>query len=1259
MMLTFPQRSANPQSVANKYFRPFALFIFFVVTTSLAAGPAKPHIVFVIGENEYHTWETLPEFAKAELESLGFKCSYVNAPPAGGNEFANFQEIKEADLLLISVRRRTPQKEMLDLIRQHLDAGKPLVGIRTASHAFDAKPMDDRHSAWSSFDRDVLGGHYENHYGNDLPPLVHVAGGAEKDPILTAVAVDTFRTRYSLYRSQNLVAGTKTLLTGAIEVNEKEVTEPVAWTNTNANRRVFYTSLGGPDDFAAPTFRRLLLNGVLWALDRPIHPAESTSKEEPPQPAKVAPALLLPPEALSPEDSMKRFHVADDLELQQVLAEPIVKQPVFLNFDERGRMWVVQYLQYPAPAGLQMLSRDNVWRGVYDKVPPPPPGHFPGADKITIHEDTDGDGIFDKHKTFLEGLNICTAVCRCRGGVWVLNPPYLLFYADRNNDDIPDGDPEVHLAGFGLEDTHSVANSLRWGPDGWLYGAQGSTVTGHMIRPGLDKEPFLHTMGQLIWRYHPETKRFEVFSEGGGNAFGVEIDAKGRIFSGHNGGDTRGFHYVQGAYLQKGFDKHGPLSNPYAFGYFPQMTHAKVERFTHNFVICDSPGLPERYTGKLFGIEPMQGRIVFSDIQRDRSSFQTRDLGYALTSDDTWFRPVDIKVGPDSALYFADWYDRQVNHYRNSEGQIDKSNGRIYRLKAKGAVAASPIDFGSLSTPALIEMLGNPNRTCRQTALRLLGDRKDKSVIPMLTKMVADNTGQLALEALWALNLSGGFSDGVARQTLAHKEPQVRLWTVRLLGDATKVSNDLAASLAALGATEPDLEVRGQLACTARRLPASDALPIVRNLLARNEDADDNRIPLLLWWAIEAQAETAREAVVKLFADPALWRLPMVQKHVLERVMRRYAMAGARRDLLVCAQLFLLSPGPEQTARLMAGFEAAFKGRPMPSLPGELTEAMAKAGGETTALGLRLGRPEAVQEALQIIADDSANQSQRLEYVRILGEVKLPQAVPVLMKIVGNPSAQPLHQAALSALQPYDDDIIGGEVLACFGRLAPGARTAALALLASRTAWSLQLLEAVEAGKIAKASISQDAISKMKQHREPRVAELVEKHWAKKARPATAEMKAKTDRLAVVIRGGTGSPYDGQKIFGTSCAMCHKLFGQGGQIGPDLTTFKRDDLDNMLLSVVDPNAEIREGYENYLVTTKDGRTLSGFLADKDNRVVVLRGIDGVNITLPQDEIQEMKAVGLSLMPEGLLDALTDQQIRDLFAYLRSTQPLVR
>ncbi|HZZ78205.1 MAG TPA: hypothetical protein VFE62_06785, partial [Gemmataceae bacterium] len=152
-----------------------------------------------------------------------------------------------------------------------------------------------------------------------------------------------------------------------------------------------------------------------------------------------------PPPKLSPAESATRFKIADDLRFDQVLAEPTVKQPLSLSFDERGRLWVVQYMQYPHPAGLKIVSRDIFWRVVYDKVPPPPPhaadSPFRGRDIISIHEDTKGTGVFDKHTVFLDGLNIATSLARGRGGVWVLNPPYLLFYPTKDNADSPTGAP--------------------------------------------------------------------------------------------------------------------------------------------------------------------------------------------------------------------------------------------------------------------------------------------------------------------------------------------------------------------------------------------------------------------------------------------------------------------------------------------------------------------------------------------------------------------------------------------------------------------------------------------------------------------------------------------------------------------------------------------------------------------------------------------------------------------------------------------------
>ncbi len=1411
-------------------------------------GDVKKRIAMIIGENEYHTWETLPEFARKELAWRGYQVSYVLASPTDGDSnFKNFEAIRDADLVVVSVRRRTPPKAMMELLRAHVAAGKPVVGIRTASHAFDAAPASAEFAAWPTFDVDVLGGHYEGHYGNKPPTAPHTVvttvSANASHLVLTGVKAGEFRVTSHLYKNTHLAKTCVPLLRGQVEGND--IIEPVVWVNTAQDRRVFYTSLGNPEDFQLPVFRRLLLNGILWCLHDPVPPPSPEPKDyagtwqtmpvpgtwednsegrlarydgfawyrcrveipaawrrqelqlevsdvdnaheafingvkvggagslppnytnasatkgnypiaapltgqdqglwialrvydhdgrggfkgtapsvhrgdesiklagqwdfrtgddatwsqydasraagtkvfsqaqaTPPLPAApttpAPPTLDLPQEAnspaLSPKAASTRFEVADDLEWEQVLAEPLIAQPVFLNFDERGRMWVVEYRQYPWPAGLKMVSHDSVWRAVYDRVPPPPPNHFKGADRITIHEDSDGDGTYDRHKTFLDGLNIVTAVERGRGGVWVLNPPYLLFYPDANNDDVPDGDPEVRLSGFGLEDTHSVANSLRWGPDGWLYGAQGSTVTANILVPGADGKPKnpkpIYSQGQNIWRYHPEKRIYEVFSEGGGNAFGCEIDSQGRIFSGHNGGDTRGFYYLQGAYLQKGFEKHGPLSNPYAFGYFPPMPHGREPRFTHNFVIYDHGALPTRYAGKLFGVEPLQGRVVESEVIPDRSSFLTRDVSRPVTSDDRWFRPVDIKVGPEGAIYVCDWYDQQVNHFRNHEGKLDTNNGRIYRLRAKvqspKSKVQSPEDLSKLASTQLIERLAHTNRWVRQTAWRLLADRHDPSLIPTLATALPRSSGQHALEILWALNLCGGLTEAEALKALDHSDPFVRLWTVRLIGDAPPVSAAVAGKLARMADKEPNLEVRNQLAATAKRLPASEGLAVVRALALRAEDTDDNRMPLLLWWAIEAQCEDHRDAVLELYANPSFWRSPLVETHLVERTARRFAQAGSRRDLLTCARLFELSPSVEDSRRLMTGFEAAFKGRPLAGLPDELVKAMARDGVGSAAFALRQGDPRAVRKAIQVVPDETAPRAERLEYLGVMSEVKVPGAGPALSRACrGVYKDDALRKAVLSAFQNYDDPAIADVVLSVYPALGRESLPTAQTLLASRPAWALKFVQSINSNGISWSgfgikpeTIPLNIVRKLKQQRNSELQALLETIWPNTGSPTTADMEKKIQQLAGVIRGGNGDPYSGRTLFQNTCGNCHKLFSQGAEVGPDLTVYNRADLESMLLAIVNPSAEIREGFENFSVETKDDRSLSGFLVDQDNQIIVLRGLDNQNVTLARADLVELKPAGLSLMPVGLLDSFDEQQTRDLFAYLRSTQPLV-
>jgi putative heme-binding domain-containing protein len=982
-----------------------------------------------------------------------------------------------------------------------------------------------------------------------------------------------------------------------------------------------------------PFLAFLLAVGLVW------------SQQPQPQPA---------PMPLSVKDALTKFTTPDDLAIDPVLSEPQISQPVHLGFDERGRLWVMEYRQYPFPAGLKQLGHDRFWRVVYDRVPPPPPNHFVGKDRITIHEDTQGNGTFDKHTTFIDGLNIATSCARGRGGVYVLNPPYLLFYPSKNGD-TPDGPPEVLLEGFGIEDTHSCANSLTWGPDGWLYAAQGSTVSGAVKRYGSKDQP-VHSMGQLIWRFHPERKVYEIFAEGGGNAFGVEFDVKGRLFSGYNGGDTRGFHYVQGGYYRKGFDKHGPLSNPYTFGYFAPMKSPPLKRFSHTFVVNEGKALGAKYDGMIFAVDPLASKVMLSERTVDGSTFQTKDTGAAISSADTWFRPVDIKVGPGGSLYVADFYDQHIAHLRHHEGMIDKDNGRIYRLRAMDAQPWKPVDLGKLTSAELVTKLSDADRWTSRTALRLLGDRKDVSVVPTLRKMLAEDNGQTALEALWALYQCGAFGGPETRfVAMNHKDPYVRAWGVRLLCELESVDIATTAGLETLARREENVEVRSQLLCSAKRLPGALGLIIVRTMLERDADITDPHLPLLAWWAVEAKAISERETVLRLFAEPSLWQRKM-GAFVVERLMRRYAAGGTQADLRACARLLKMAPGDAQAKLLLASFEAGTAGRTLGNLPTELVDALAARGGGSLTLRLRQRQPAAIEEALRTLREGKAPAKDRAGLARLLGELQEKTAVPVLLGLL-DAKEPDLVTATLSALQGFGDEAIAAKILERYKSFPPSVREVAENVLVARPAWGLALLQAIDAGKLTAKDVSEDAPRRLTLHKDARIPPLVKKIFGSVLGETTEAMKATIERLGKVVRAERGDPAAGKKLFGQSCGKCHQLFGEGGQVGPDLTTFKRDDIDHMLLHIVNPSAEIREGYETHVVVTEDGRVVQGFLVDRDEQVVILRGADGQTYTIAKNKIDEMRAIRLSLMPENLLRDLTDQQVRDLFAYLRSGQPL--
>jgi putative membrane-bound dehydrogenase-like protein len=858
--------------------------------------------------------------------------------------------------------------------------------------------------------------------------------------------------------------------------------------------------------------------------------------------------------APSPEESLHLFTLADGLQMEVVASEPTIRQPLNLHFDERGRLWVVQYIQYPFPAGLKVVKYDKYLRAVFDKVPQPPPNHVRGADKITILEDADGDGRFESHKDFLTGLNIATSVAVGHGGVFVLNPPYLLFYPDRNKDDVPDGDPEVCLSGFGLEDTHAVANSLHWGPDGWLYGVQGSTTTGHVRG--------IEFLGQAVWRYHPTTKEFELFAEGGGNPWALDFDSKGRIFVGTNIGAARGLHFVQGGYYVKNWAKHGPLTNPYAFGFFQHMTHSGYQpRFSQTLAVYEGGALPN-YEGQMIAGMALTNRIQASRLLRDTSSFKTEDSDAIALSTSRWFRPVDTKIGPDGAIYIADWCDIRLSHL-SPRDNWDKSNGRIYRLEAENAQPVKPFDLASLSSEKLIEYLSHPNKWFREQVKRVLADRHELAIVSTLKTLVENNRGQLALEALWAVNLSGGWEDNFALRQLNHPDEYVRCWTVRLLGDAKTVTPTIQAKLLELARNETSVEVRSQLASSCKRLPANDALPIIRELLLRSEDVNDLHAPLLLWWAIESKVKTDLPLLLKTLKDPALWDSPLFNEVIAPRLGRRftaergdksfytlneaeysewrtnYKPGRCRANLGVCVQLLDIASNARGREQLIRGMEEGLRGDSLEFDPDPLRKKISQIWADSPAsaaqvsLALRLKLTQATPTALRMVSDTTLPESDRKVLIGALTDLHIDSAVPVFLGLLQQESSDNLRGELLADLQRFNDPKIAKVVIESYPRLSPQLQLAAQGVLASRRPWAALLLEAVASGIIQPRQVSDATLTAIRNLKDPRNEDLIRMYWADSGQNKPIEAALQ------------GVLHQGEQRYLAKCSYCHLSNGQG------------------------------------------------------------------------------------------------------------------
>jgi putative membrane-bound dehydrogenase-like protein len=955
-----------------------------------------------------------------------------------------------------------------------------------------------------------------------------------------------------------------------------------------------------------------------------------------------------------PEKAVQRMKVPDGFRVKLVASEPAVRQPVTMSFDDRGRLWVIQYLQYPNPAGLKPVKVDEYLRTVYDRVPEPPPKGPKGADRITILYDADKDGRYRKSKDFVTGLNLASGMALGHGGVYVAQPPYLLFYPDRNGNDVPDTDPEVLLSGFGMQDAHAFPNSLQWGPDGWLYGAQGSTVTSKVR--GIEFQ-------QGIWRYHPLTKEFELFAEGGGNTWGLDFDRHGNAIAGTNWGGKTMLHQVQGGYYIKGFGKHGPLHNAHTYGYFDHVPYQWVKggHVTCGGIIYRGDSYPAQFRDTYIAANPLANAVYWHVLERDRSSFRAHFGGDFVLGNDTWFRPVDCLVGPDGSVYVADWYDKRINHV-DPVDNWDRTNGRIYKIEAKGTKPVTRLNLSKRSSKELVGLLTHKNDWYIHEARRILAERRDKAVIPTLKKMIRDHHGQLALEALWALYVSGGFDDTLAGELLQHPNGDVRAWTIRLLGDARKISPTMRSHFVIVARRDISPTVRSQLACTCKRLPARDGLPVVRELLQRKEDVHDPFIPLLLWWAIEDKAISNRELVLGLLDSAEAWRWPLMQQTIVERLARRYMAEAGEADLESCGRLLDRAPGPDEVRLLIRGMDKALDGRPLEKVPAILAKHLDRLWQKRATdllvvrFALRLGSAEAYERALKLAADPHISQQERIGLIEVLGQVGKPDCVLVLLKLLGPKEATAVRMAALSGLQPFTDPRIAATVLDLYQRMPASLRGRAQSLLCSRPASALALLRAVDAGRIAPKDVALDLLRQVTRFQSEPINRLVHKHWGKIDPATPGEKQTRIRNITRTLSTGKGNAANGKLLFTKNCAICHTLFGEGNKVGPDLTGADRKNRSWLVTNIVDPSAVIRLEYLAYNVETTDGRVLTGLVVEFSPKSITLVDAKNERTVIARDRIDSMKASPVSLMPEKILDPLSDEEVRDLFGYLQGDGP---
>lgn len=965
-------------------------------------------------------------------------------------------------------------------------------------------------------------------------------------------------------------------------------------------------------------------------------------------------SLLKPPvigaqlDGLSPKDALAAFRAYDGFHVVQSAAEPDVRQPVAMTIDERGRVWIAEAYEYPIRA-----DGDT------------------GRDRILIFEDKDGDGVFDERKVFMEGLNLVSGLEVGFGGVWVGAAPYLMFIPDADRDDKPDGKSEILLDGFGWQDTHETLNSFTWGPDGWLYGCHGVFTHSKVGKPGMTEAERI-PLNAGIWRYHPQKKIFEVFAHGTSNPWGIDFNDQGQAFVTacvipHL------FHIIQGGryHRQAGshFDPHTYDDIKtcadhlhYTGDQWANSRDGSSSSFGGGHAHCGlsiymGDNFPDMFRGRLFFNNLHGHRINQERLEKNGSGYIGKHEPDFLFSNDRQHMGVALRYGPDGGLYLTDWYDSQTCH-NVTEEVWNRSNGRIYKI-TYGKPKRVAVDLANVSDMDLVKYQSHKNEWFVRTARRMLQERAAagtldaQQVSEALELLLSDADGSRRLRGLWALHGIRALSEKKLLGLLSHHDEYIRAWSIQLLGEGASIDDEILSKMASLGSQDPSPVVRLYLASILQRLRPEQRWDIATALLAREEDASDQNLPLVLWYGISDLFDTNEEKASK-FLDVS--KLPKVTSFIA----RRLGGSASGRELLM--EEAQKNVGNERlNEEILEGIAAALLTAGEVATPNKWKDAspiFSSLKGDRSrrnfeSVATAFGDRQMAEKLKKVMGDLSEKSDLRLSAWTNLQRMRLPGTAGFLIEIV-NVENDPLRAKWIEGMASNGDERIIKFLADRLLQLKGKEKEAAVLVLCGTESGATILAKALSSGELPRDQVSAFVARQMRGFGNPEISTAVETYWGKISEGAAEDKLKDIETWKQRLTPASLKEADlrnGRRIYEQTCFACHRLFGEGMIVGPDLTGSNRRDIGYLLENIIDPGSLVGLDYQLHTVTKKDGTAVTGMLKKKTDDASIFAMIGGGQVIVRNEEIANHEVSAASMMPEGLIANLSELEVRDLIGYL--------